>query len=387
MKAWNNLLNLTDVRPSRDPIKGIENMSSGVVPVMKLYEDSFTYSNQLGQRGGAGVVYLNIFHKDVVRFLATKKENADEKVRVKTLSLGLVVPDKFYELIAKGRQMYLFSPYDILKEYGVPMSEFDITEHYDELVDNPNIRKDRVSARELENEISKLQQESGYPYIINIDTANRENPVYGIVKMSNLCVEILQVQSKSILNDDQTYKELGTDVSCNLGSTNIVNLMASPNFGDSVITMFRALNQVSHSSSIDVVPTVKNANDKYHSVGLGAMGLHSYLAKNKIMYGSQDSIDFTGIYFQLLNYWTLHASNLIAKETGQKFFEFDKSEYANGKYFDRYMPRLKYQENFSEKMNELFNGIEIPTKEDWEQLKENIETYGLANSYRLAVAP
>ena len=159
-------------------------------------------------RSGAGVVYLNIFHKDVVRFLATKKENADEKVRVKTLSLGLVVPDKFYELIAKGRQMYLFSPYDILKEYGVPMSEFNITEHYDELVDNPNIRKDRVSARELENEISKLIQESGYPYIINIDTTNRENPVYGIVKMSNLCVtgDTELLTDKGYVRADELYK-------------------------------------------------------------------------------------------------------------------------------------------------------------------------------------
>lgn len=382
-------INLTDIRPSGDPIKGLEGMADGVVPIMKMYEDAFTYANQLGARSGAGVVYLNIFHKDVVRFLATKKENADEKVRVKTLSLGLVVPDKFYELIAKGRQMYLFSPYDILKEYGVPMSEFDITEHYDELVDNPNIRKDRVSARELENEISKLIQESGYPYIINIDTANRENPVYGVVKMSNLCTEIIQVQSKSILNDDQTYKELGTDVSCNLGSTNVDHLMQSPDFGESVVTMFRALTQVANSSNIKVVPTVKNANDKYHSVGLGAMNLHGYLAKNKIMYGSPESIEFTGMYFQLLNYWTLYASNLIAKETGQTFFEFNKSEYASasGKYFKRYMPRVKYQSDLSDTVAELFSGIEIPTQEDWKELQTSIEVYGLYNSYRLAVAP
>ena len=138
-------------------------------------------------RQGAGVTYLNIFHKDVVDFLATKKENADEKVRVKTLSLGLVVPDKFYELIAYDQPMYLFSPYDIQKEYGVLMSEMDITEMYDELVENPNIKKDKIFARDLENEISKLQQESGYPYIVNIDTANKANNVFGTIKMSNLC--------------------------------------------------------------------------------------------------------------------------------------------------------------------------------------------------------
>lgn len=180
-------LGLTDIRPAGDPIKGIEGMADGVVPIMKMYEDALSYANQLGARQGAGVTYLNIFHKDIIKFLSTKKENADEKIRVKTLSLGVVVPDKFYELIAKGETMYLFSPYDIKKEYGINMSDMDITEMYDELVENKNIKKDKIFARDLEEEISKLIQESGYPYIINIDTANAENSVHGRIKMSNLC--------------------------------------------------------------------------------------------------------------------------------------------------------------------------------------------------------
>ena len=338
-------------------------------------------------RQGAGVVYLNIFHKDIVKFLSTKKENADEKIRVKTLSLGVVVPDKFYELIAKGKHMYLFSPYDILQEYGVPMSEMNITEMYDELVDNPKIKKDKINARELENEISKLIQESGYPFILNIDTANKANPIDGVIKMSNLCSEILQVQTPSVLNDDQTYKELGTDISCNLGSTNVVNLMDSPNFGESVEVMFRALTQVSDSSNIEAVPTIKNANDKYHSVGLGSMGMAGFFAKNHIYYGSPESVEFTGMYFQLLNYWTLYTSNQIAKERKKTFFDFDKSEYANGKYFERYKKNIKYREDLSQRVQDLFEGIDIPTQEDWVNLQENIEKDGLYSSYRMAVAP
>lgn len=132
-------------------------------------------------------MYLNVFHPDIIEFLSTKKENADEKVRVKTLSLGLVVPDKFYELVRKNQDMYLFSPYSIQREYGVPFSQIDITEKYDELVLNQNIRKKKINARELEEEISKLQQESGYPYILNVDTANRRNAVDGKIIMSNLC--------------------------------------------------------------------------------------------------------------------------------------------------------------------------------------------------------
>ena len=149
-------ISLSNLREAGAPIKGYEGAASGVVPVMKLFEDSFSYSNQLGQRQGAGVVYLNVFHPDIIAFLSTKKENADEKVRVKTLSLGVVVPDKFYELARKNEEMYLFSPYSVEREYGVPFNYIDITEKYDELVANPNIRKTKIKARDLETEISKL---------------------------------------------------------------------------------------------------------------------------------------------------------------------------------------------------------------------------------------
>ncbi|HJE15475.1 MAG TPA: ribonucleotide-diphosphate reductase subunit alpha, partial [Lapidilactobacillus dextrinicus] len=166
-------ITLSNLREAGSPIKGITGASSGVLPVMKLLEDSFSYSNQLGQRQGAGAVYLNVFHPDIISFLSAKKENADEKIRVKTLSLGVIVPDKYYELVRNNQTMNLFSPYDVEREYGVPFSYVDITAEYDNLVANPKIKKYQIQARELENEISKLQQESGYPYILNIDTVNR----------------------------------------------------------------------------------------------------------------------------------------------------------------------------------------------------------------------
>ena len=378
-------VNLSNVRAAGDPIKKIENASSGVVPIMKLLEDSFSYSNQLGQRNGAGAVYLNVFHPDIVAFLSTKKENADEKIRVKTLSLGLVIPDKFYELAAKDDQMYLFSPYDVERIYGKPFSYVDITAEYENLVNNPEISKSKIRARDLENEISKLQQESGYPYIINIDTANRTNPVDGTIVMSNLCSEILQVQQPSLLNDKQEYEVLGTDISCNLGSTNIPNLMQSPDFGKSVETMVRALTYVTDHSSIDAVPTVKNGNDLAHTIGLGGMGLHTMFATNQMHYGSPESIEFTDIYFMLLNYYTLAASNKIAKERGQSFVNFEKSKYYTGEYFDAYTDTdVVFQ---SEKVKQIFEGIKVPTKEDWLQLKQAIHESGLYHQNRLAIAP
>ena len=378
-------ISLTDVRAKGDQIQGMEGMADGVVPIMKILEDSFSYANQLGARDGAGVAYLSIFHPDVVDFLSVRKENADEKVRIKTLSLGLTVPDKFYELIKNNSDMYLFSPYDIKKEYGIEMSGIDITAEYDNMVNNPRIKKSKIKARELETEISNLQNESGYPYIINIDTANNANHINGRIRMSNLCVEIMQVQEPSIVNNDQTYEYLGTDVSCNLGSTNIANLMESPDFGKSVTTMLKALSHVSDSSNIDVVPSIKNGNDKYHAVGLGAMNLHGYLAKNGIAYGSPESIEFTDIYFMLLNYWTLVASHELALNSGETFYGFKKSGYADGSYFESYRKNIKTEDQIeSDIVKELFKDILIPSMKSWEILMENISKYGLYNALNLA---
>lgn len=378
-------ITLSNLREGGAPIKGIEGAASGVLPVMKLLEDSFSYSNQLGQRQGAGVVYLNVFHPDIIAFLGAKKENADEKYRVKTLSLGVVVPDKFYELVKNNEEMYLFSPYSVEREYGQPFSYIDITKEYDNLVANPRIKKYKIMARDLETEISKLQQESGYPYVLNVDTTNAASPIAGKIIMSNLCSEIQQVQTPSTLTDDQQYEVMGTDVSCNLGSTNIPNLMKSKDFGRSVEAMVRALTYVTDNSNINVVPSVQHGNNLAHSIGLGAMGLHTYFAKHHMAYGSKESLDFTNIYFLLLNYYTLKASNKIAAERGEVFNNFAASKYADGTYFDKYVDQAwapKYPEVAAQ-----FEGIHIPTQADWAELRDAVMKDGLYHQNRMAVAP
>lgn len=378
-------LNLSNLREEGAPIKKIENAASGVVPVMKLFEDSFSYANQLGQRNGAGAVYLSIFHPDIVRFLSTKKENADEKIRVKTLSLGVTVPDKFYELVAEDADMFLFSPYDVERVYGEPFAYVDITEEYENMVQNKEIRKYKVKARELENEISKLQQESGYPYIINIDTANDANPIDGRIVMSNLCSEILQIQQPSIINDDQTFEDEGIDISCNLGSTNIVNMVDSPDFAKSVDTAVRGLTFVTDHTSIDAVPSVRRGNELNHTIGLGGMGLHTLFAINQIYYGSDESLELTEAYFYALNYWSLVSSNQIARERGETFYNFENSDYANGSYFDRYIEEPFVIED--EKVKEIMKNVPLPTAEDWKTLRDMVQKDGLYHAYRHAIAP
>jgi len=379
--------NLTDLRALGDPIKGIDNRCSGVVPVMKLLEDSYSYANQLGSRDGAGAVWLNIFHLDVIDFLSTKKINADEKARIKTLSLGLIVPDKFFELVEKDYDMYLFSPYGIYKEYGKRMSEINITEMYDELVENPNIRKKKISARDLLTMIAQLQVESGYPYFFFEDNANKVHPLKneGKVKFSNLCTEIIQLSETSVINDLGEEHEINRDISCNLGSLNIVNVMESKKIESAVAAGMRMLDAVARMTNINIVPSVAKANKEMRSVGLGAMNLHGYLAKNKIPYESKEALEFVDIFFAAVNYYSILESMKIAKETGFVFKGFKGSDYETGKYFEMYL-----KEGFlpkSEKIKKLFEGIKLPTKEDWKQLKENVKQYGLAHAYRLAIAP
>ena len=380
-------LSLTNIRESGAPIKQIQNQSSGIIPVMKLLEDSFSYANQLGARQGAGAVYLHAHHPDIMRFLDTKRENADEKIRIKTLSLGVVIPDITFELAKNDEDMYLFSPYDVERVYGVPMTEISITEKYREMVDDGRIRKKKINARDFFQVLAEIQFESGYPYIMFEDTVNRANPIDGRITMSNLCSEILQVSEASIFNDDLSYEHLGKDISCNLGSLNIAAAMDSPDFGKTIETSIRALTAVADMSHIGSVPSVARGNDESHAIGLGQMNLHGYLARERIFYGSEEGVDFTNIYFYTVAYHAVRASNLIAVEQKSSFKGFEKSKYATGEYFDKYTDQV--WEPATEKVREIFEnaGIAIPTQEDWEELKKAVMEGGLYNQNLQAVPP
>ena len=327
---------LSNIREHGAPIKNIENQSSGVIPIMKLLEDSFSYANQLGARQGAGAVYLNAHHPDIYRFLDTKRENADEKIRIKTLSLGVVIPDITFELAKKNDDMYLFSPYDVERVYGVPFADISVTEKYYEMVDDARIRKTKIKAREFFQTLAELQFESGYPYIMYEDTVNRANPIEGKITHSNLCSEILQVSTPSLFNEDLTYAKVGKDISCNLGSLNIAKTMDSPDFAQTIEVSIRALTAVSDQTHIWSVPSIEQGNNDSHAIGLGQMNLHGYLAREGIFYGSEEGIDFTNIYFYAVLYHALRASNRIAIERGSHFKGFERSKYASGEFFDKY---------------------------------------------------
>lgn len=380
-------LSLSNIREAGAPIKQIENQSSGIIPVMKLLEDSFSYANQLGARQGAGAVYLSAHHPDIMKFLDTKRENADEKIRIKTLSLGVVVPDITFELAKNGEDMYLFSPYDVEKVYGLPFGDISISEKYREMVDDPRIKKTKINAREFFQTLAEIQFESGYPYIVFEDTVNKANPIKGRINMSNLCSEILQVNTPTTYNEDLSYNVIGKDISCNLGSLNIALTMDSPDFGQTVETAIRGLTAVSNMSHIASVRSIEDGNDKSHAIGLGQMNLHGYLARERIYYGSEEGIDFTNIYFYTVLFHALRASNNIAKERGETFVGFEDSKYASGEFFDKYTDAEWLPS--TARGAELFeqSGVHIPTQDDWRELKASIQQYGIYNQNLQAVPP
>ncbi|MFO6504679.1 class 1b ribonucleoside-diphosphate reductase subunit alpha [Corynebacterium freneyi] len=378
---------LSNLREQGAPIKHIENQSSGVIPVMKLMEDSFSYANQLGARQGAGAVYLHAHHPDIMRFLDTKRENADEKIRIKSLSLGVVIPDITFELAKRNDDMYLFSPYDVERVYGRAFADVNISENYDDMVEDPRIRKTKLNARAFFQTLAEIQFESGYPYIMFEDTVNAANPIAGRITHSNLCSEILQVSTPSTYHEDLSYDEVGEDISCNLGSMNIAMAMDSPDFSATIETAIRGLTAVSEQTSIDSVPSIRKGNEKSHAIGLGQMNLHGYLGRERIHYGSEEGIDFTNIYFYCVLFEALKASNKIAIERGVKFGGFEESKYATGEFFDKYIDAewkpatARVQELFDE------SEISIPTQDDWRELKASIQEHGLFNRNLQAVPP
>ncbi|WP_033161112.1 class 1b ribonucleoside-diphosphate reductase subunit alpha [[Mycoplasma] collis] len=381
---------LTNLRELGAPIKKIENQATGIIPVMKLLEDSFSYANQLGQRQGAGAVYLNVHHPDILQFLDSKRENADEKIRIKSLSLGVVIPDITFELAKKNEQMALFSSYDIFNEYKKPMSDISITKEYYNLLNNPKIKKTFISARKLFSLIAELHFESGYPFILFDDTVNNRNAHPGRIVMSNLCSEIAQVSNASEYNVDLSYKKIGEDICCNLGSLNIAKAMeAGNNFEALIYNSILALDHVSRNSNLDSAPSIKKSNNENHALGLGAMNLHGFLANNQIFYDSIEAIEFTNLFFYSVAFYAFKASNKLALKYG-KFKNFEFSKFSDGSYFDKYTKNLvdEYKPK-TEKIKTLFKkyNFNIPSQKDWIELVEKIKKDGLANSHLMAIAP
>lgn len=379
-------VNLTDIRARGEMIKGIHDAASGVIGVAKLMEGTFSHYNQLNQRAGAGVAYLSALHADIFEFLSTRGINVDETKRLKTLSIGTIIPNIVMEKARKGEHYYAFYPHNLKQVTGKDLSEINMKEEYESLISNKEIKKKKIDAREFLTEVAKIQLESGFPYLIFIDNANDVNHLRELapIRMANLCVEIFQPQTKSIIRNRSQQSDWGYDISCNLGSLVMDNLFERNKIEQDIEYAIRALNRVVDTTSIDAVPTVKKANDNVRSIGLGLMGFHGWLAKNSIAYESEEAKEVANISGMILRYYSLKASNKVAIET-QPYPDFKKSEYSKGKGLERYTEE-EYVPTL-DKVKEIFKDVYIPTKDDWVNLIESIKEHGVANGFVNALAP
>ena len=202
----------------------------------------------------------------------------------------------------------------------------------------------------------------------------------------NITTEIFQLQHKSIINTYDKPDEIGLDVSCNLGSLDIHNATKVDSFEELIDTSNRLLVSVSDLTNINNVPSVAKANKLMHSVGLGVMNLHGHLVTQEIDYGSDESIEFVDMLTEAINYYSLKSSSIIAKERNESFYEFEKSDYATGEYFDKYINKEDNKE-ITDKVKKALGNVPIITSDMWKELKEHVMKYGVYSSYRLAVAP
>ncbi|KMZ96335.1 hypothetical protein PVNG_02473 [Plasmodium vivax North Korean] len=348
-------INLSKLRGRGASIKKIDSTASGVLPVIKILEDVFDYADQLGVRRGSGAAYLSIFHYDLADFIDCKKINADEKSRIQTLSIGVIVPDKFFQLARVNSKFFVFEPNTIFRKYGVHLADMDMNEWYDRLAVDEDILKKELHARSILTRIAQTQFESGYPYVIFIDNANRGNPLkkLGKIKMSNLCTEIFQIQESSTIADYGEKDQIRHDVSCNLASLNLVNLLDSDNLEETIEISMRALSAVSDLTDIPNAPSIKEGNRKFKSVGLGVLNFTGLLIKHGFQYDSPETLEIADILFATINYYSLLASSKIAEEKKKSFEGFELSDYYTGEYFKKYTEKSFLPT--SEKIKSLFS--------------------------------
>lgn len=387
----------TDIRARGETIKGIKNSASGILPPAKVMEDLFSYVNQLNLRDGSGAIFLSIFHNDIQELINSKKVNADEKLRLKTLSIGVIIPDKFMEILKDGssKYYYTFYPKNIFDVYGVELSQLNMSEWYDKLLEDKKIKKTQRNKLQILQEIIKTQSESGYPYIFFEDNANNVHNLkeLGKIVSTNICNEVMMLQkNNNISSNPYTEKnKFGYDVNCVLSSLNLVELFECKTDNERlnvIKSSIKFLSNVSDLANIESVPSVKKSNEELHSIGLGALNLQGLFVKYGIDYESEEAKDLTNVLFNYIRYYSLLSSMEIAKERG-KFVGFEKSEYATGKALEKYCNGIVDLEVKTDKVKEILNNISIiiPDKYNWTSLNEDIMKYGIYNAYQLAVAP
>ncbi|ASS89346.1 ribonucleoside-diphosphate reductase subunit alpha [Aeribacillus pallidus] len=371
---------LGKIRSRGSDIRGFKGVSSGVIPWMKQLNNTAVSVDQLGQRKGAIAVYLDVWHKDIFAFLDAKLNNGDERLRTHDLFTGVCIPDLFMEQVEKRGDWYLFDPHEVRKVMGFSLEDYydeekgngSFREKYFECVNHPSLSKEKVPAIEIMKRIMISQLETGTPFMFYRDEVNRKNANKhaGMIYCSNLCTEIAQNQSATTVEEQYVedgkiviVKKPGDFVVCNLSSINLARAVPDNVLERLIPIQVRMLDNVIDLNSIPVLQA-KLTNEKYRAIGLGTFGMHHLFALKEITWESDEAVQFVDQLYEKIAYLTIQSSMELAKEKGA-YPLFKGSEWDTGRYFE----------------------IRGYTSKKWQELKEKVQTFGIRNSYLMAVAP
>ncbi|MGL5244299.1 MAG: ribonucleoside-diphosphate reductase subunit alpha, partial [Sarcina sp.] len=371
------------VRALGSSIRGFKGASGGVIPWIKLFNDTAIAVDQLGVRNGSVAIWLDAWHKDLPEFLQLKTNNGDDRKKAHDIFPGLCYPNLFWKLAENdiNANWYMMCPHEIRLIKGYSLEDFygdEWEKKYYECVEDKRIEKRVMSVKDIVRLIIKSAAETGTPFAFYRDTVNKFNPNKhkGIIYSSNLCTEIMQNMSTMEIQNTEIKDENGDIiviektkpgdfVVCNLSSLVLgnVDVTSDEELEYIVETQIRAMDNV-----IDLnyyaVPFAEITNKKYRAVGLGTSGYHHMLANNKIIWESEEHLEFVDTVYEKINFYAIKASLNIAKEKGS-YPLFKGSDWQNGEYFKL----RKYNSSM------------------WKELKEEIAKYGIRNGYLFAVAP
>ena len=374
---------LGKVRALGSSIRGFKGASGGIIPWIKLFNDTAVAVDQLGVRNGSVAIWLDAWHKDIPEFLQIRTNNGDDRKKAHDVFPGLCYPDLFWRLAENDidANWYMMCPHEIRQIKGYSLEDFygeEWEEKYYECVNDERIEKRIMSVKDIVRLIIKSAAETGTPFAFYRDTVNKMNPNKhsGMIYSSNLCTEIMQNMSPMEIENAQIVDEdgeaavvqkikAGDFVVCNLSSVVLgnVDVCNEEEMEYVVETQIRAMDNVIDLNYYSV-PFAEITNKKYRAIGLGTSGYHHMLANNKIHWTEERHKEFADEVYERINYYAIKASMNIAKEKGA-YKLFKGSDWDNGNYFD----------------------LREYTDEKWCRLKEEVNEYGMRNGYLFAVAP
>ena len=374
---------LGKVRSLGSDIRGFSNASGGVIPWVRLYNDTAVAVDQLGRRKGGASITLDIWHKDLYEFIDLRTNNGDDRRKAHDIFPAISIPDIFMERLINRQDFSLFDPHEVEKLMGFSLEDYydkddkhkEFSERYKLCENDSRLAKITVPALDIMKKIMKSAVETGTPFIFFRDTVNRANPNShaGMIYGSNLCHEIAQNMSETKFVSEEivsengkskivTTVESGDMVTCNLNSINLGNV-AFDELKENVPLQIRMLDNVI-TLNMFPVSDAEVTSLKYRAIGLGVSGYHHYLAKNAIAWENEKHIEEADRLFEEIAYNAIKASMELAREKGA-YAEFEGSKWQTGEYFDE-------------------RGY---VSERWQELKKDVMKYGLRNGYLMAVAP